>query len=171
MAGVNVYLGIDPGPTTGLAMAYWDGDSWAYPGAYQCDAGSAVALLGWMLAANRLLPVRAQVEEFRAGTGAGARGTAASVTRTLVDKLVTVLRESGAAHHVRPAATAKPWSTDKRLERAGLLACCHGMPHAADAFRHLLFCAVHDGGVPDPLSKTAGGGYRLRAVPDQLGRN
>ena len=54
---------------------------------------------------------------------------------------------------IRPAATVKPWATDERLKKAGLLAVCHGMPHAADAMRHLLYRAVRDAGVPDPLSR------------------
>jgi hypothetical protein len=138
-----------------MAVAYWDG-AWHYPQAYQCDAASAPALARWLVRENveeGALAALAQVEEFRAGTGAGARGANASVTRMLVDKLTAVLDQGGVKYTVRPAATAKPWSTDKRLDRAGLLGVCHGMPHSQDAMRHLLFCAVHDGGVPDPLSK------------------
>jgi hypothetical protein len=160
VSDVTCFIGCDPGPTCGLAVAYWDG-TWQHPGAYQCDAASAAALLGWLVELNAEhsiigggVPVRAQVEEFRPGTGAGSRGAAAKVTRDLVEELKAVLVQANVPVHVRPAASAKPWSTDKRLERAGLLAVTAGMPnHSRDAMRHLLYCAVHDGGVPDPLSK------------------
>jgi hypothetical protein len=144
---------IDPGSTTGIAVAYWDEESWLHPGAYQCDASSAPALLAWLAGQNKPLRVlRAQVEEFRPGTGAGGRGPHASVTRTLVDDLTAVLARHRASVHVRCAADVKPWATDRRLSAAGLLEICRGQGHATDAFRHLLFCACHDCGVPDPLS-------------------
>jgi hypothetical protein len=150
---VTCFIGIDPGPTTGVAVAYWDG-GWSYPGAYQCDAKSAPAMLDWLLKQNAALGVRAQTEEFRLGTGAGARGKPASATRSLADELTGMLDRAGVPYSVHPAATVKPWATDKRLEKAGLIEVTAGMPkHARDAFRHLLFCAVHDGGVPDPLSR------------------
>lgn len=162
MSAVLCALGADPGPTCGIAIAYWDG-CWGHPGAYQCDADSAPALLDWLAALNTepavigdAITVRAQVEEFRAGTGAGARGKNAAATRELVEELKAVLAARGVPCAVRPAATAKPWATDKRLERAGLLEVTAGMvSHARDAMRHMLFCAVHDGGVPDPLSRRA----------------
>lgn len=148
------FIGCDPGPTTGIAVAYWDEDSWLHPQAYQCDAASAPGLLAWLLGENKALPGLAQVEEFRAGTGAGARGANAGVTRAGVHGLTDVLDEAGVRYEVRPAAAVKPWATDKRLEKAGLLAVTSGMPdHARDAFRHLLYTACHDAGIPDPLSR------------------
>lgn len=158
MAGVACFIGCDPGSCTGIALAYYsnDGSGWVEPEAYQCNANSATALLAWLISKNQVtrLPVRAQVEEFRAGTGAGARGPDASVTRILVEKLAQVLRDAKVPYAVRSASEVKPWATDVRLERAGLIAVTSKMPRdARDAMRHLLFTAVHDGGVPDPLSK------------------
>lgn len=151
---VRVFLGCDPGPTTGIAVAYWDEDSWLYPQAYQCDAAAGPALLAWLLQSNARLKVTAQVEEFRAGTGAGARGANAAVTRRLVGELSDVLGTAGVPYWVRSASEVKPWSSDKRLEKAGLLAVTSGMPnHARDAQRHMIFVACHDAGVPDPLSR------------------
>lgn len=159
MTGVLCVLGVDPGPTTGLAIAYWDEESWMYPGAYQCDASSAPALAGWLASLHgsatrpAVRAVRGQVEEFRPGTGAGARGANAAVTRTAVDELKAVLESYKVTVATRPAATVKPWATDERLKKAGLFPVTAGMPmHARDAFRHLLYRAVRDCGVPDPLS-------------------
>lgn len=160
MTGALCVIGCDPGLTAGLAIAYWDG-AWGHPGAYQCDAASAPALLDWLVAVNTgpsvtgSLQVRAGIEEFRAGTGAGARGGAAGTTRALVEELTAVLAAREVPVLTRPAADVKTWATDKRLDRAGLLAVTAGMPnHSRDAMRVLLFCAVHSGGVPDPLSRT-----------------
>lgn len=147
-------LGIDPGPATGIAVAFWDDESWLTPGAYQCDASSAPELLDWLAGRKRpMMLARAAVEEFRPGTGAGARGPHASVTRSKVDELSDVLAARGIRVTTRPAAAVKPWATDDRLKRAGLMEICRGQGHAADAMRHLLFLAVHDLGVPDPLSR------------------
>ncbi len=146
-----------PGITTGIAVAYWDGTSWLHAGAYQCDAGSAVGLVSWILEANEgpvpAACILAAVEEFRPGTGAGARGPNAKVTRDLVRDLVALLEQGGITVHVRPAATVKPWAGEARLRKAGFFEICHGMPHALDGFRHLVYAAVHDGGVSDPLSR------------------
>jgi len=173
MTETQCFIGIDPGPTTGLAVAYWH-DGWVQPAAFQCDAAAAVTLLRWVLRDNghcngrapARKQVRAQVEEFRLGTGAGARGPDAAATRSLSEDLAMTLMREHVPCLIRPAAAVKPWATDKRLEKAGLIRVTSGMPqHARDAFRHLLFTAVHDGGVPDPLSKSAGGAsvnYRVR---------
>jgi hypothetical protein len=163
---ITCFIGCDPGPTTGIAVAYWNGNAWVHPQAYQCDAVSAPALLHWLVQSNDALHTLAAVEEFRAGTGAGARGTYATVTRACVNDLVKTLDYAKVPVAVRPAAAVKPWASGKRLERAGLAAVTAGMPaHARDAMRHLLFCAVHDAGVPDPLARS---GYALRVVPAKL---
>jgi hypothetical protein len=131
-----------------------------YPGAYQCDASSAPALAGWLAGLHgsvtrpAVRAVRGQVEEFRPGTGAGARGANATVTRTAVDELKAVMEGYRVTVATRPAAMVKPWATDERLKKAGLFPVTAGMPqHARDAMRHLLYRAVRDCGVPDPLSR------------------
>lgn len=167
-------IGCDPGPVPGIAVAYWDGDSWCYPAAYQCSASAAPALVSWLAEKNKRLRLFGAVEEFRTGTGAGARGGEASVTRRLVQDVAGALSAHKVPVKVRPAAAAKPWATDKRLERAGLIAVTAQLPHARDAMRHALFCAVHDGGVPDPLSAAARRGTatgwqaQVKVVPDNL---
>ena len=150
---VLCFIGVDPGPVTGLAVAYWDGESWAYPGAYQCDAASAAALAAWLARKNWRTKLLGAIEEFRPGTGAGARGLHATVTRNLVNEITAALVESGMQVKTRPAAAVKPWATDDRLRKAGLYPSVAGLPHATDAMRHALFLACRDAGVPDPLSR------------------
>lgn len=87
-------------------------------------------------------------EEFREGRGPGARQTGAAVTRAVIADL-SQLRD----WHWRPAATVKVWATDRRLQKAGLFDLTAKMADARDAARHAIFCAVHDCGWPDPLSK------------------
>lgn len=166
MTGSLCFIGADPGPTTGIAVAYWH-DGWVHPQAYQCDANSAPALMDWLAQSNDALPTFAAVEEFRAGTGPGARGAYATVTRACADELAGVLTRRKVTVRVRPAAAVKPWAKDSRLEEAGLFQVTSGMAnHARDAMRHLLYCAVFDGGVPDPLSRSKG--YVLRVKRDDM---
>lgn len=138
-------LGVDPGPATGIALLAYHG----VPLVIQCNAVAAWGLVSW-LASGLDYPVAGGLEAFVPGRGAGARDEGAAVTRGLITELRALERVQW---HVRSAAAVKPWATDKRLLAAGLLAYCKGMPHAADACRHSLFCAVHDLGWPDPLSK------------------
>lgn len=160
MPAATCVLGVDPGPATGIA--------WLCPGqrplVFQCNAPGAYPLASWLLEANEG-PARiiAAGERFIAGRGAGARGAHASVTRAVISDL-----DQLAEWHWRSAAQVKPWATDARLKAAGLLEQCHGMPHAADACRHALFAAVHDGGYPDPLSRKAGTLYARSLTLEEL---
>jgi len=156
--GPLIVIGADPGPTTGACLALPGNSRVAY--AYQCNAPAAGSLVASLIETARLLVaampgsrVLLAGERFVAGTGPGARGRSATVTRDVIEELTAI---PGTSWHWRSAAEVKPWTTDKRLEKAGLLTECHGMPHALDACRHALFCAVHDGGLPDPLSREWG---------------
>ena len=80
------------------------------------------------------------------------RGRAIADQRLTLDQVAN-LQTLHPGAKVRSASEVKPWATDDRLEKAGLLAATKGMRHSRDAARHALFAAVHDGGLPDPLSK------------------
>lgn len=152
-------LGIDPGPCPGMFLAGWDAGKRepAWVRAFQCDAGSADSLLLMILAEYGDAVTCGQVEEFRTqGHGAGTRGKAASVTRSQVILLTALAEARGLKLAVRHSSAVFPWCSDKRLRAAGLYEATTGLVHARAASRHALFCAVHDGGLRDPLSTRTG---------------
>lgn len=81
------------------------------------------------------------------------RGRATADQRLTADQVAQLeVVLAGVRFVERPAAAVKPWATDERLARAGLLDACRGMRHARDAARHALFAAVRDLGASDPFS-------------------
>lgn len=131
--------GIDPGPTPGVAVLFIEHGRLVDAGVLQCSA----SLLHDVIDPPRGLIA---VERFV------ARGRANAAQRLTVAQVAELAR----AHRdviLRTASQVKPWATDARLEAAGLLAACKGMRHARDAARQALYAAVHDAGLPDPLSK------------------
>jgi len=156
-------LGADPGPTTGLALLETAGAGLRVM-TFQCNGTSAYSLASWLIEASEgPADMLLAGERFLIGRGPGARGAAGRETREIIADLDQLGR-----WHWRSAAEVKPWATDKRLAAAGLLAQCHGMPHAADACRHALFAAVRDGGYPDPLSRKDTELYARRLSTEEL---
>lgn len=150
-------LGIDPGPTTGIALLYLDAPVLADgTSVFQCNAATAPWLLSALLNSRHGIAggrTRGGIEAFVPGRGAGARRNTGSATRDLARELRKVAEDAGMVLAVRNAAMVKPWATDVRLTRAGLLKLVPGMPHARDGLRHALYTAVHDCGLRDPLSR------------------
>jgi hypothetical protein len=153
-------IGIDPGPIPGLVMLDLN-DNHQGPGRWlgdvqvlQCSAGLLVELLRELLTAHRD-PVLLQVERYVVGRRSARSSSAAAgaTTRDMVGAICSTALGTDARVLQRSAAAVKPWATDERLERAGLLEACKGMRHARDAARHALFAACQDGHLPDPLSK------------------
>lgn len=154
-------IGIDPGPIPGIVhLALRAGGRNLDIDVIQCSESTAPLLLWALLDSARFVggtaPAIVAIEKFVVGRASMRSGRSGGVTRDLVGKLI---REAEDQQNVkvlqRTAAQVKPWATDTRLEAAGLLEATKGMRHARDAARHALFCAVHDAGVPDPLSKGA----------------
>lgn len=155
------YVGIDPGPTPGIVMLTPRGFRTRLDiDVLQCTERVAPTVL-WMLldqcrSYQGSAPAVVALERFVVGrrSARSSSAKAGATTRDLVGKLE---REAGDQPNVtvvlRNASQVKAWATDVRLEAAGLLDACRGMRHARDAARHALFAAVHDGGIPDPLSK------------------
>lgn len=162
MPTVHLIIGIDPGPATGICILGATGGETQYAQISYPLVCNTLELLVDTWRANGFV-VHGATEKYVVGfrsartSGAGAN----KITRE-VDAAVQILfpvterDESGGIRrgviHRRNASTVKQWATDKRLEAAGLEA-PRGMRHAKDAARHALYCAVHDLGVPDPLSK------------------
>lgn len=158
---MTIVIGVDPGPTTGVAwMDLSVAEARQLPLVFQCNHAGAYPLVSWLIEASEgPAAVILAGERFIHGRGAGARGRAATITRSVISDLDGLGR-----WRWRSAAEVKPWATDRRLAAAGFLPECHGMPHAADACRHALFAAVRDGGMRDPLSRAAGGALAVRQV-------
>lgn len=162
-------IGVDPGPTPGIVVLDLEDSTDPELGrwlnetsAFQCTANAAPSLVEWLLL-DHYGPAILQVEQFVASnrTPKVAHAGASRVTRDLVGQLRQVVE----AHHrgvqsgqtgtfvQRSAGQVKPWASTERLAKARLLEPTKGMAHARDAGRHALFAAVHDGNLPDPLSK------------------
>ena len=156
-------LGIDIGDTTGFLIAAWA------PGhrravrvqAFQCDRESAPDLLGWILAGYGEVVRFGQGEEFRdALPGRKLQGTRPAPIRAQQHELAAVAARYGLVLAWRPAANVKSWVQARdwaRLKAAGLWDITAGQPHARSAAWHCLYAAVHDGGLPDPLSRRVAG--------------
>lgn len=154
-------IGMDPGPTPGFVLLEFVDRRLADVDVVQCSAGVAAAVFRTLLETSYATPALVQVERFVVGRSSMKSAEPGAVTRDMVGELGLVFENYdstergrlGGRYLQRPAVAVKPWATDVRLERAGLLEATKGMRHAKDAARHALFAACHDGGIPDPLSK------------------
>lgn len=156
-----IVIGVDPGPVTGICALHLGplaaGEPAYSPSIIQCDHRSVLSIVDMLAEPGRLgvsavLAVEGFVVSSRAARSAHA--PAGRIARELAGELAAL---PGFAQTVtRTAAMVKPWATDLRLARAGLLDLCPGMPHARDAARHALYTAVRQFGQPDPLSARAG---------------
>jgi len=153
------FIGVDPGPIPGFVHLARRGRHLEVD-VLQCSARVAPSVLYMLLQDCRTslgqAPALVQIERFVVGRRSSRSSTAGAgeQTRDLVGRLQREAeQQDNVAIRLRSAAQVKPWATDARLEAAGLLDATKGMRHARDAARHALFAAVHDGGLPDPLSK------------------
>lgn len=149
-------IGIDPGPTPGMVVLDLVGDQLLSADPVQTSARLAPGFLAWLIHGSTGRGI-VQVEQFVVGRRAtrSSSAHAGAATRMLIGQLEQVSQTAllRPIFLTRSAAAVKPWATDERLERAGLLDLTKGMRHARDAARHALFAAVHDGALPDPMSK------------------
>lgn len=156
MTALGRVIGVDPGPVPGFVVLDYAGSELEHVDVAQCSVGLAPRLFVSLLADDRqnLVGIEQWVSRGRSGRSSTSR--AGQATRDLIGRLVQAAPfalVSPADWYARSAGQVKPWATDARLDVAGLLEATKGMRHARDAARHALFTAVHDGGVPDPLSK------------------
>lgn len=162
MTAVRV-IGIDPGPTPGIVLLRFNDGPFAVAHVVQCTHLIAPTLFSALIGIDAVTPTIVQTEKFVVGRGSMKSGRPGGVTRDLVGALQEVFDEHdsgplgrlGCRWFLRSAAQVKPWATDERLDAVGLLEATKGMRHARDGARHALYAAVHDGKIPDPLSKKA----------------
>lgn len=160
MSAFAFALGIDPGPTTGVALLRLGGPGPLAAGAeiFQCSYSAAPwlvsALLDRLAAAGS--PCLGGIESFVRGAGAGARKRTGRATADQVAALREVFAARGVPLRERNAGTVKPWAERndcKRLRASGLLDLVPGSAHAKSALGQALYTAVTDCDYPDPLSQ------------------
>jgi hypothetical protein len=149
---INV-IGVDPGPTTGIAILHWRaGDHGAKPLAvwhgYQCDAGSAKDLLRDLLRLGDE-DWYGEIEHFVPSKLPGS-----PVTVQLEDELSAVAESCGVHLDKKPMASVKPWCSARRMEASRAWATIPvKMVDARAAAKHCLYRAVGAAGVLDPLTR------------------
>lgn len=161
MTAVRV-IGVDPGPTTGMVLLRFHTDRpFGVAHVVQCNHGVAPALFEALLRIDPATPTIVGIERFVVGRKSMRSGAHGEITRDLIGTMQEIWEEHdstkngrlGGRWFVRSASQVKTWATDARLDAIGLLDNTKGMGHARDGGRHALFAAVHDGKIPDPLSK------------------
>ena len=160
-----VIIGIDPGEVTGIAKIRLRSNV-TTPGRTvlsgqfaQVTSGLVMPILhGMLMNIEQHARIVVATERFVVSSRAGrsANSTAGVVARDVITLAGAWARKLGATVVERSAADVKPWATDERLDRAGLLDKAQKMRHARDAGRHALYEAVKNQGVADPLSARAG---------------
>lgn len=138
-------IGIDPGPTPGIVRLELGQHRITGVDVVQCSGSALWDVLqaltaDWYVVEKFVVRGRAS-RSSTPGAGEETRGQIGALSR-LFPGIVE-----------RSASQVKPWATDARLDAAVLLEDLKGMRHARDAARHALFAAVHDLGLPDPLSR------------------
>lgn len=162
-----IVIGVDPGGTTGIAVITLGDDGKYYtlhsvevPGQQFVEAFGQV--IDGLVASRKLMDGEQMLiatEQFvvrgRASRSKTPQG--GQLARRIIGWLESIA-DRGPAYNqlrLRSASQVKKWATNRRLERAGLLASIPASGgHARDAGRHALFAARMDLKWPDPLSAT-----------------
>lgn len=148
-------VGIDPGPVIGIAGILLDQRlAVVTVDVVQCTDRAALRVLEGLRPVSGVAMVLAG-ERFVVGPLAGRVRTPAGgrAAREAMARIAQWAHGHQLRYVERSATEVKPWATDARLGRIGLLESTKGMRHARDAARHALFAAVRDCGLADPLSR------------------
>lgn len=143
-------VGIDPGPSTGLSVVFWQPStrSWEIE-AFQCTASSVPFLLDSVLRSFDASIVAIEEFEVRRGSG-GTTGKDADTTKLVRYQAEQGCKDLGVKYVVRKPGDVKPWATDKRLEKIGF-PLGPKFKDARDSARHALYAMIRLGLAPDPL--------------------
>lgn len=164
MSSEIVVIGVDPGLTTGIAALATEDLAVSL---VQATPGAVLVIVQALIdrARNQGAGVALAVERFVSGPRSAKLATAfgAATAKTVIGELQMMSAQQGVPIYMRSAGEVKPWATDLRMAK---LIKHRGMPHAHDALRHALYCAVRDYGLTDPLSRGfgAGAGRRVGAT-------
>lgn len=145
---MTYYLGIDPGPSTGIAILSI-GDlesSWEI---FQCLGESSYWLIDKIYADYK--PRVVAVEEFVPSNRAGGVGKDAQLTRSVANYAVNRAKDAGLYVVERRARDVKLWASDKRMKKSDFPTGAK-FKDARSAGWHALFASVKDGKERDPLA-------------------
>lgn len=142
------YLGIDPGPSTGIAVySTTPGDDrWSV---FQCNGQAAFWFISALITAYK--PCIIAIEEFEVRNNGGTQGKDAELTRQIANHVQGLSGSHGIRTVTRKPGMVKPWATDKRLTKT-MFPLGAKFKDARDAGRHALYAAVRDGVESDPLA-------------------
>lgn len=157
MTGIRA-IGIDPGPTPGLVGLLFSDSKLIKTDVIQCSGSMVGHAFEMLLKGYKDVPgieVYLQVEKFVISRGSYRTGSAGARTRDMVGDIAAYALRLGIHVTQRSASVTKDWATDTKLRAAGLYDATAGMSHARDAARHAMYTAVHEGNIPNPLSKRA----------------
>jgi len=146
---VRVYIGIDPGPSTGIVVLIVRDDTWQWA-AFQVNGEAAFWLIECIF--RDYGPRVVAIEEFIPTSKAGTAGRDAQLTRRIAEHAYQlVLTVPGAHARKRNAGQVKPWASDHRLRKTKFPMGAKFLD-ARDAARHAMYAAVYDGKERDPLA-------------------
>lgn len=149
---MTYYLGVDPGPSTGIALLNLEDGCSPEWTVFQVNGFGAQWLLGELC--RTYCPRGVSYEEFVPGNRAGTKGKAAQETRIIANNVPGIAKQNcpnGVFVVARRAADVFPWATDKRLEKSGF-PLGPKFKDARSAGKHALYMAVRDGKERDPLA-------------------
>lgn len=163
-----VVIGVDPGATTGIALL--DTTEPTNPVLIQTSPDAVITIVNALVdrtQGQHGTVAGVAIERFVRGPRSGKLGTpkGAAIAQDIITQLSHLVGAWGVPTYLRSAAEVKPWATDARIRK---LTEHRGMPHALDALRHAMFCAVRDFGMPDPLSRGALGRSRSAGAASSL---
>lgn len=148
------YLGLDPGPSTGIALLNLEDGCSPEWTVFQVNGDGA----NWLLAelCRTYAPRAVEYEEFVPSNRAGTKGKAAQETRRIADQVPLIAgancrRVPPVFVVARRATDVFGWALDKRLEASGF-PWGPKFKDARAAGKHALYTAVRDGKERDPLA-------------------
>ena len=149
----HTYMGVDPGPSTGIVLLFVHDDGlWEWM-VFQINADASFWLIQELYA--RFCPRVISVEQFVPTNKPGTTGKDAATTRRIAEHAYqlapTIKRQPAAVGRYRRAADVKPWASDHRLTKTKFPMGAK-FKDARDAARHAMYAAVSDGKERDPLA-------------------
>lgn len=147
MSGTAI-LGVDPGPTPGAVILHGSDSTWTVLDLAPQAAQLGLPTEGYVMSCIHLeLASMVAIERFVIGPGTARKTPAGSLRAVaMAEGLCSAAVAQGLPVQYLPAGTVKPWASDRKLAKLGLLeATKGGGGHARDATRHALYMAVKRG--------------------------